>query len=399
MNILLWRAWEPLYSFPATFSSLREYSIGGTCSQLLWHARNLTELGHHVQVLGASKEYIKEECVEFLGAPDKKTQHEIISGTYIRRPDVIVLEGGFDAAPLLRQKFPDAYIILVGQNIDRYGAQTALKMESFIDQFAFVSPGSLSYYCIHSPHLIHKFCLLRNIVPWESIYKDLQLGPIEEKVAWVGAWTKKGLRAWSETMAVVMDEFPKLRWELYGPSHGSHLGSGLPSHIFSGLDLPLDRIVVNDYPMPLLAQALASATVVLVSLGNETACISALDGHAVARPVLSGNDLIFKFNNPDGTGIRVFRRKERYQALSFLLRNSKICDSMGVAGREFIASERSEHNQRQDLSVILKMSEIRKAGLIPTGFLQPGKFEESLSYLMDRIQRKLCNETSKAISL
>jgi len=387
MNILLWRGWVPLYLYPATFSALEKQSIGGTCSQLLWHARSLVAMGHNVQVMGVTREDIWEEGVHFIGASNKSEQQEILEREDFRYPDVIALEGGYAAASFLRTLFKDAFIFHVGQNIDRFGAARALKIESLVDLFAFVSPGSLSYYCMHMPSLMHKFGLLRNIVPWNDLYKDLRIGSVEDKVVWVGAWTKKGLRAWAETMALIMIEFPTLKWELYGPSHGSHIGGGVPSYIFAGLTLPWERISINDYPMPRLAQSLATAKVVLVSLGNETACISALDAHAAARPVLSGNDLVFKFNNPEGAGIRVFRREERYQALSFLLKNPSICDSMGEVGRAFVAAERTETNQCHDLSMILKYAVMQRGGMQSLKFKSPGRLEESLSYIGDRIHR------------
>lgn len=387
MNILLWRAWAPIYSYPAIFSCLEKHSIGGTCSQLLWHAKGLVAMGHKVQVLGVATLDVHEEGVDFIGAINKAEQQKVLGSDHINRPDVIFLEGGYASASELRALYPEAFIVHVGQNIDRAGAVKALRIKGMVDLFAFVSPGSLSYYCMHVPSLMHKFVLLRNVVPWEGLYKDLVLGPVENKVVWVGAWTKKGLRAWAQTMERIMVEFPTLRWELYGPSHGYNLGHGVPSYIFAGLNLPWERISIADYPMPRLAKTIATAKVVLVSLGNETACISALDAHASARPVLSGNDMIFKFNNPEGSGIRAFRSDERHQALSYLLNNPDVCDKMGKAGRAFIAAERTEINQFNDLTMILMYAETHRDRAFPRGFQPPGKTEESLSYLRDRIQR------------
>ena len=71
MPILLWRTWTPLFDFPAVYSSLSLHSMGGTDSQLLWHARNLVEMGHSVQVLGATGEDIVEHGVEFVARAAK----------------------------------------------------------------------------------------------------------------------------------------------------------------------------------------------------------------------------------------------------------------------------------------------------------------------------------------
>jgi glycosyltransferase involved in cell wall biosynthesis len=388
MDILLWRTWTPLYAYSATFSSLETHGIGGTCSQLLWHARGLVALGHSVQVLGTSREDVKEEGVEFLGATDQASQERLILSGRVIPPRVIFLEGAFSGAPFLKKHFPEASVVHVGQNIDRYGAEKAWKMAPWIDLYALVSPGQLAQCNVAKPGWRHKFVLLRNVVPWEQLYKDLKPEPIEEKVVWIGAWTKKGLRAWSETMAQIMADFPNLRWELYGPSHGAHVG-GMPSHLFMGLDLPMNRVMVLNAPLPQLAKAIATARVVLVSLGNETACISALDGHAAGRPVLSGNDMVFKYNNPDGTGIRVFRSAERYKALTYLLNNPSVCNAMGAAGRAFVAAERTERNQAQDLSAILSYTEILRMESSPMGFTAPNPLEDGLSYLRERVQRKV----------
>ena len=167
LNILLWRNWEPLYAYPAVFSSLKSHSVGGTCSQLLWHARNLKQMGHHVQVLGTTQRDIVEEDIEFIGAVDASAQKQAIISGRVQAPDVIFLEGAFAAAEFFRTTYPKAKIIHVGQNIDQINYKQAFRVEKFLDLYGFVGLGKFADYCHRFPHLRHKFMLLRNIVPWQ----------------------------------------------------------------------------------------------------------------------------------------------------------------------------------------------------------------------------------------
>jgi len=351
MRVLLWRAWSPQYSFPATYSSVAEYSIGGTCSQLLLHAQALTNMGCTVQVMGASGVGCFEEGVEFVGGSNQQEQLQVLTSGKVR-PDCIFLEGGFSAAPLLRSLYPAVPIIHVGQNIDDRSGDGALREKS-ITAYAFVSPGHLAKYCARYPHLRHRFLLLRNVVPWRSIYSDLKATVARRRIAWIGAWTKLGLRRWAKTISRVLAEDPNCSWYLYGPNHGSHIKDHLPS-VLAGVALPQDQIFVQSLPLCRLAPSIAEAQVVVVSLGNETACISALDAHAAGRPVLSGDDLIFKYNNPEVAGFRVSSDSERYRAIMTLLDNPELSDQMGRNGRTLVENDYTERNQESDLRVILE---------------------------------------------
>jgi glycosyltransferase involved in cell wall biosynthesis len=353
-NILLWRAWHPLYDSPATFSSLATQSIGGTCCQLLWHARMLAAADHEVTVLGVSYTDCEEEGVRFIGTRNKEDQLKLFSSGSIS-PQLIFLEGAHDAAEILRQYFPNAIQILVGQNVDELGAKPALAKSSVIDLYAFVSQGHLAEYSYRYPELRHKFVLLRNIVPWEQIHSKVTTLPTKKEIAWVGAWTKRGLRSWAETMSEFMILYPQYHWKLYGPSHGAHIPSDLPNNFTKGLNLPLDRIHVFNLAQEQLLPAISAAQVVLVSLGNETACISALDAHAMGRPVLSGSDMVFFFNNRTATGYRVTSSRQRLQKLIELAENPELADRLGQEGRKLISAEYTEENLSQDMHRILSL--------------------------------------------
>src|ERR1051326_171132 len=89
LKILLWRNWVPAYDYPATFSSLAEHSVGGTCSQMLWHARCLVQMGHQVHILGATQEDVVEEGVDFIGASCREEQERLVRSGRVQRPDIV----------------------------------------------------------------------------------------------------------------------------------------------------------------------------------------------------------------------------------------------------------------------------------------------------------------------
>jgi glycosyltransferase involved in cell wall biosynthesis len=352
LNVLIWRSFIPLHAFPATFYCLSEHGIGGTDTQLLWHARTLAELNYRVQVLGVSEIDVNEFGIEFVGSKTKVDQEKLLASGRIRTPDVVLLEGGVDAAPLFRELFPKAKIIHIGQNIDNGGHRNAFQYWEHIDGYAFVGLGQYADHCQRYHQLRHKFLLVRNIVPWRWIYADLRVEPVGDEIIWVGSWSKKGLRRWAEVMQNILRDFPTYSWILYGPSYGSGHGD-LPTHVFKGLTLPLERVHVRSLPMAELFQKLGRARLILVSLGNETASISTLDAHAASRPVISGNDMTYKYANPEGTGIRVTSRLQCEFAIRYLLRDPNLCDDLGKRGHRLIIDEYTEVNQRRDLELAI----------------------------------------------
>jgi len=387
LNLLLWRGWRPSYAFPATFSCLDSQAIGGTCCQLLWHARALAQMGHRVQVLGMTSTNVTEEGIEFLGASDRPGQEKLLSSSTVAKPDVIFLEGSFDGASFLKTMFPGIKTVHIGQNLDRYGTSRAFDYSQWIDLYAMVGIGQLANYSVRYPRLRHKFCLIRNIVPLNSIYQELR--PLSElhKVVWVGNWRKKGLRQWAETMEKVMRRHPSVRWVLCVPKHGM-TDQSLPRYIFAGLQIPRENVSIVHLPLAFLARELGSAQVVLVSLGNECGPISILDAHAMGRPVLSGNDVVYKFANPEGTGIRVTTAVERYNALCSLLERVSLCDSLGKMGRQFVTMHYSEEKQRDDIVRVLQYLRIYDELGTLTAHRAPSEIENCLSEYSDKLKRK-----------
>jgi hypothetical protein len=348
LSILLWRGWEPAFRDGLSFSTVAHTGVGGTELQMLWHAQHLTALGHRVQVLGAGPHSVTERDVEFIGAASRDEQLAAICQGRVRTPDIVFLEGAYHAAACFRETFPRARIVHIGQNIDVGADQAAFAHARWIDAYAFVGLGHLADYAARFPRLRGKFVLVRNAIPWAEFHSRVSPGPVEDKVVWVGSWNKKGLRTWCEVMGAVLRNQPGLRWTLCGPRYGTHQHQ-LPAHLTAGVALPWDRISILCLPLAALLEEISTSRVVIVSLGNECGPGSVLDAHAVARPVISGNDTVYTFSNPYGTGLRVTGRNQAEAALQHLLEHPEAGDAMGRAGLEFVLRECHEDQQREDL--------------------------------------------------
>lgn len=348
LSILLWRGWEPAFRDGLAFSTVTHMGVGGTELQMLWHAQHLTELGHRVQVMGAGPKSFVERNVEFIGTASRDDQLTAIRQGRVRSPDIVLLEGAYHAAAFFRTTFPGARIVHVGQNIDVGADRAAFSHGRWIDAYAFVGLGHLADYSARFPRLRGKFVLVRNAIPWREFHSRVCPATVEDKVVWVGAWNKKGLRTWCQVMADVMRKRPGLRWTMCGPQYGSYR-QPLPPHLTVGLTLPRERISVVCLPLAGLLREISTARAVIVSFGNECGPGSVLDAHAMARPVISGNDMVYAFSNPYGTGLRVTGRHQAAAALRHLLERPESGDAMGSAGREFVLREYHEDRQREDL--------------------------------------------------
>lgn len=357
LSILLWRGWEPAFGDGLTFSTVANTGVGGTEMQMLWHAQHLVALGHRVQVIGAGRNTVVEREVEFIGAACRNDQVDAIRNGRVRPPDIVFLEGAYHAAAFFRNTFPCARIVHIGQNIDVGADRKAFSHTKWIDAYAFVGVGHLADYAARFPRLRGKFVLVRNSIPWAEFHGRISRRAVEDKVVWVGSWNKKGLRTWCEAMASVMGKRPDLRWTLCGPKYGTH-GQPLPSHLTQGLDLPWGKISVVCLPLVALLEEISTARVVLVSMGNECGPGSVLDAHAMARPVISGNDIVYAFSNPCGTGLRVTGRHQAEEALSHLLEQPEVGDAMGRAGRQFVLREYHEDRQREDLDKLVSFLQL-----------------------------------------
>ncbi len=387
--MLIWRGFVPAFREGLTFSTLEVRGVGGTEAQSLLHAANLTSLGHKVQVLGLTPESLTEQGVDFVGASSQESQAAAIREGGIRPPSVVFMEGAYHGAEWLKATFPSAKIVHVGQNIDRHAAVRALAQAPFVDRFAFVSIGHFADYCVRRPDLRHKFALVRNAVAWEAFHSRVPQATVTDKVVWVGSWQKKGLRIWFEVMAKLLADRPETSWTLCGPQYSSDQAA-LPRHLFAGLSLPWDRIRVASLPLRELLGEIAGARAVIASLGDETAGISTLDAHAMGRPVITGNDVVYKFVNPDGTGLRVSRRNEAYDALAFLMENPDAGDQLGSAGQAFVRRECSEVNQKQDLQSLIEVVTGGDQGGDVPSYLAPTKWAEWSGNIWETARRRLC---------
>jgi glycosyltransferase involved in cell wall biosynthesis len=387
IRALLWRSWAPAFVDGLRYSSLKTVGVGGTELQLLWHAQHLTEMGCDVQVLGTTPEDIFEEGVDFIGAKSRLDQERLVQWGRIVPPDIIFLEGAFHAAQWFRSIFPRAFIVHVGQNIDVNADVRAFGVARHVDAFAFVGIGHFADYCGRFPALRHKFLLLRNAVAWNRFHQHVPPQKVTDQVAWVGSWDKKGLRTWFCVMEKIMADFPQVSWALCGPAYKSG-ANHFPAHLRHGLTLPNARIRVQSLPLPDMLVQVARSRIVLVSLGNECGPGSILDAHAMGRPVVSGNDMVYKFSNPDGTGFRVSNAREAQQAVSCLLHDPTLCDQLGKAGRAFVLQEYSDRNQRHDLQAILGLAAIngrmQRAGVL----IGTSKWQERLADIRDKVGRK-----------
>jgi len=360
---------------------------------MLWHARLLSDLGHSVTVLGATRENEQEEDITFLHSPSNNGQTIEIDQLGGHPPDVILLEGAYSAASVFRKQYPKAAIVHVGQNIDRLGAKGAFSQANCIDLYGLVSPGHFAEYSWRYPHLRDKFVLIRNAVPWSGWYANLQVQPpsVSKKITWVGAWSKEGLRRWAETMALILKDFPDYEWHLFGPNHGGVATQRLSPKALAGVPIPLSKTFYHSLGYYSLSTALSSCRMVLVSLGNETACISALDAHAAGRPVISGNDSVFQHVNPRGTGMRVATAEQRYRAVRYLIENPTQADSMGRLGRLLVEERFSEKQQREDLMFVMELSKNLHSSTPTPSFAPPSRLASRVSSFKERIQNRLAN--------
>jgi hypothetical protein len=110
--------------------------------------------------------------------------------------------------------------------------------------------------------------------------------------------------------------------------------------------------------------------------------------------MITGNDLIYKYANPDGCGLRVTTAKERFDAVSTLLDDPGLCDELGAAGNDNVRRFYSAANLEADLMILIRRRTAigRLASLSNAA---PSSFEEWLGELRERVQRKVLMWSSK----
>lgn len=345
MKVVLFRAWSPS-PVTATFSDLPSRGVGGTEFQQLMHARALHRLGHEVVVVGVTSDRRVEEGIVFEGSPNSNVTRNVLLEHHADAGLVLLISGG-DLAPL-RSALPDAMLTEVCQN------GPSLR-DKHIDMFAFVGEGQLARYSSRYRRIRHRFVLVPNVVPWESVYSHVHGSTPEPQVLWIGGFTKPGLRRWGIAMERVLREYTSIRWVLCGPSYGAASEGRLPGSL-TGIDLPRDRVLVKSLPLHDLAREISRSLIVTASLGGEDGPVSYLDGHALGVPVVTGNDVVGAYANPLGTGFRASTAKECETAVRLLLDRPDLRRRMGTNGQRFILENYTESRQAEALRRLAELA-------------------------------------------
>jgi len=114
-----------------------------------------------------------------------------------------------------------------------------------------------------------------------------------------------------------------------------------------------------------------------------------LDAHAMGRPVISGNDMVYAFSNPFGTGLRVTGRDQAEAALRHLLEHPEAGDAMGIAGREFVLREYHEDRQREDLGRLITYLQFDSRSRDLTQIAGTSHRQQVWQDVLDKIGRKV----------
>jgi hypothetical protein len=230
--------------------------------------------------------------------------------------------------------------------------------------------------------------LLRNAIPWAEMHSRIIPMIETDTVAWVGGWTKKGLRDWGAAMERILSEFPTWRWELFGPSYG-RASAAIADDVFYDLRLPPERVQIRNLAMAEMLRRLTTARIVGVSLGNECGPSSVLDGHAMGKPVVSGNDVVYSFANPCHTGLRASNSEEIYRAVRTLIESKVLRQQMGTAGRELVLREYTEKSQGHDLEQMIQQIEMLALAGPSAVALGTSAWKETVDDVGAMLQRKL----------
>jgi glycosyltransferase involved in cell wall biosynthesis len=373
------RGWEVLPYF-ATFLTIREKGVGGTELQLLLHARALRDLGHNVTVVGVTMYDTVEEEILFQGSKGKQNLLEVLKENH-RDTDVVFTNVAVGLSDLMAV-LPKAKIVQVCQNGPCFDA------DKYIDLYAFVGHGQFCYYAVKFKKYRQKFMMLPNVPPWHTLYSGIEDVTKKDQIIWVGSFSKQGLRRWAKAMKTIMTRYKTLKWVLCGPSYDTEHGSRLLD-AFLGIDLPIDRLTFKNLTLPELALEIKRSKIMLASLGGEDGPVSYLEGHAVGVPVLCGDDIIGKHNNPEGLGLRCTTTSECEEAIEFLLANPEVCQAMGVMGRKWIIENMTEKQQKGYIEQLLAYLSIKSNCTLPAKHSLQSDSKFSLRYWLERLEIKV----------
>lgn len=380
MKILILRSWSYI-NYSATFSDTINKGVGGTEMQMLNHARILKNLGHEIIIIGTSKIDKHEESIFFKGTGDKESTKSYIKEELINI-DLIFINVTEDLF-FLRENYKKAFIIEICQNGPHF------YNDKYIDYYMMIGEGQFAYYSTKYKKYRQKLLSVPSVPPYNSIYKNLIDIKKENQIIWVGSVTKQGFRRWAKAMTNVLEDYNNLNWVICTPSYYD-IKSNLKYHL-KGIKINMDKVYVKNLNIWDLAKELSLSKMLLTSLGGEDGPVSYLDGHAAGVPVLCGNDIIGKYYNMEGMGIRCTTSKDCEMAIRYILENPDIAHEMGMSGRDWIRAKFTEDHQALYMKIILSFLAIRtERKYFDIETVQSDK-KFSVRYYMERILLKLLN--------
>jgi hypothetical protein len=379
MNILILRSWHPL-SFSGTYSKLEITGLGGTELHMLRHAKYLVEFGNQVTIIGITKDDKYEDNIFFKG-----THSKIDTKNYLQNFNVpydLIFLNVTDDLDFLKLNMPKTRIVEVCQNGPHF------KNDKHIDLYAFVGFGQFAFYSVKHKQYRSKFMMLPNVSVLDQYTIDLSSLNESDQVIWVGGLGKQGLRRWADAMSKILKIYPSLTWKLCTPSYDIPQESTLPL-VLSNLDLPIERIRILNLNSAELAKEIKKSKILLASLGGEDGPSAYLDGHALGVPVLSADDIIGKYSNPEGTGIRCTTKEDCFSALNYLLQNENVRKDLGRNGKIWYDYNFNDRTQKFFLEQIVKYLNIinNRNFLINNNRQSDRKF--SIRFYIERVFLKL----------
>ena len=384
-TVVMLRSWQPL-AVGGTYSASAGKGLGGTDSQLLLHSAELKDLGYKVTVLGVTSETVEECGVTFQGARSAEETLKWLRGAQDRIVAIFVNPRRW--IERLKDVAPGTVVVQVCQN------GPFLELAKHIDIFAMASTGQMALYCVREPRHRGKFMLLPNAVAWDSVYGGLDDIAQRNQIVWVGAYEKQGLRRWGKAMSGVMQTRTELVWKLYAPCYSITDRLQRPAAL-AGLSLQWDRMELGNLPIDKLAVEIASSKMLLASLGGEDGGITYLDGHAAGVPVLSGDDIMAKYWNPEGTGLRCTTWQECQRAIEFVVDNPAAAATMGANGRSWVKESFSEGYQAECLRQIMSVVNMEARWRRPEKVSAQSDRKFSLRYRLERLEIKLANRLAR----
>ncbi len=389
MNILILRSWTPL-KYTGTFSNSSKIGLGGTEIHMLRHAKFINDLGHKVTIAGISEFDFNENNILIKGSKSKKDLQVYLKENFDQFDYIFI--NIIDDLNIIKSLMPHSKIIEVCQNGPHF------YNDKFIDLYAFVGYGQFAFYSVKFKKYRNKFMLLPNVSALCEFANEVENINEEDQIIWVGSLNKQGLRRWGQAMSKILRLYPNHIWKLCTPSYNIPVNSELPL-VLSKLKLPQERIKIINLNSQELAKEIKKSKIVLTSLGGEDGPSAYLDGHALGVTVLSSDDIIGKYSNPEGTGLRCTTKEECFIAINYLLENRKVRIQLGENGKKWYKNNFHSSIQKHFLEEIIQYLNITSGHSFPikTSIQSDRKF--SLRFYFDRLSIKLLDLKSSINSI